>query len=61
MAYDYRLILKIIVLCTLWYASSSGNNVTAKQILGVFPYPMTVSNKPHNNYINTLYVIYCVV
>ena len=35
--------LKIVFLCACWYASSSGNNITLKRILQVFPYPLTIS------------------
>lgn len=35
--------LKIVALCTAWYLLSAANNVIGKQILTVFPYPVTLS------------------
>ena len=35
--------LKIVVICTLWYASSSSDNVIGKIVLNEFPYPMTIT------------------
>lgn len=39
----YKFALKIILLCIVWYAVSSTNNVIGKIILSDLPYPMTVS------------------
>ncbi|XP_071952468.1 solute carrier family 35 member E1-like [Antedon mediterranea] len=33
----------IVFLCSVWYTSSSGQNVINKQLLGYFPYPVTIS------------------
>ena len=38
-----RQILKIVFLCVCWYSFSAVNNVLGKQILTVFPYPITLS------------------
>lgn len=35
--------LKIVALCVTWYLLSAANNVIGKQILTVFPYPVTLS------------------
>ena len=35
--------IKIVFLCVCWYSFSATNNVIGKQILSVFPYPMTLS------------------
>ncbi|XP_041357119.1 solute carrier family 35 member E1 homolog [Gigantopelta aegis] len=35
--------LKIVVICTLWYASSTSDNIIGKIVLTDFPYPMTVT------------------
>ena len=35
--------LKIVVICALWYCSSSSDNVIGKIVLTEFPYPMTVT------------------
>ncbi|CAI8000398.1 Solute carrier family 35 member E1 homolog [Geodia barretti] len=35
--------VKVVSLCILWYAFSSGNNIVGKKILNEFPYPMTLS------------------
>lgn len=35
--------LKIVALCVTWYLLSAANNVIGKQILSVFPYPVTLS------------------
>lgn len=36
-------IISILLVCVLWYLSSSGNNVVTKKLLTQFPYPMTVT------------------
>lgn len=36
-------IIKVLSLCILWYAISSGNNVVGKMLLNEFPYPMSVT------------------
>ncbi|XP_033115160.1 solute carrier family 35 member E1-like [Anneissia japonica] len=33
----------IVFLCSIWYTSSSGQNVINKRLLGYFPYPITIS------------------
>ena len=40
---DKREILTIMLLCLLWYVTSSSSNVAAKALLSKFPYPMTVT------------------
>ena len=35
--------IKIVFLCVCWYSLSATNNVLGKQILSVFPHPMTLS------------------
>ncbi|XP_014231317.1 solute carrier family 35 member E1 homolog [Trichogramma pretiosum] len=40
---ENREILTVVLLCLLWYASSSSSNVVAKALLSDFPYPMTVT------------------
>ena len=35
--------MKIVTLCSVWYLLSAANNVLGKQILTVFPYPVTLS------------------
>ena len=35
--------VKVVSLCIMWYAFSSGNNIVGKKILNEFPYPMTLS------------------
>jgi len=39
----YRDTTKIIFLCAIWFAFSSGTNVIGKQVLSVFPYPTTLT------------------
>lgn len=39
----YRNAYKVVFLCSIWYISSSANNVVGKIILSDFPYPMTLS------------------
>ncbi|XP_060085969.1 solute carrier family 35 member E1 homolog [Ylistrum balloti] len=34
---------KLIVICLLWYTTSSGGNIVGKLVLNEFPYPMTVT------------------
>lgn len=36
-------IVAILIVCILWYSSSSGNNVITKKLLSRFPYPMTIT------------------
>ncbi|XP_069126210.1 solute carrier family 35 member E1 homolog [Argopecten irradians] len=35
--------VKLIVICLLWYTTSSGGNIVGKLVLNEFPYPMTVT------------------
>lgn len=46
----------VIILCLIWYTSSTGNNITAKKTLALLPYPLTVSYLTYLTYIiqNTL-------
>ena len=39
----YKKALHIVILCLLWYITSSANGVIGKIVLSDFPYPMTVS------------------
>ncbi|XP_070562537.1 solute carrier family 35 member E1-like [Ptychodera flava] len=34
---------RIVGLCTVWYASSAGQNVIGKKVLNYFPYPITIT------------------
>ncbi|CAL4063666.1 unnamed protein product [Meganyctiphanes norvegica] len=36
-------ILRVVILCVLWYMVSSTNNVIGKLVLNEFPYPMTLT------------------
>nr|XP_023019273.1 solute carrier family 35 member E1 homolog [Leptinotarsa decemlineata] len=38
-----REICKVFILCILWYAVSSTNNVIGKTVLNEFPYPLTMT------------------
>lgn len=38
-----QLIIRVIVLCILWFAVSSINNIIGKLTLNVFPFPITVT------------------
>lgn len=40
---ETRHVVKIVVLCLLWYVVSSTNNVIGKMVLNEFPFPMTVT------------------
>ena len=46
--------LKVIILCVLWYASSSASNVINKIVLNDFPFAVTVSLA---QYITTLVLL----
>lgn len=36
-------VIKVLLLCIVWYIVSSSNNVIGKWVLNEFPYPMTVT------------------
>lgn len=36
-------IITVLILCILWYSTSSSNNVVTKVLLNEFPFPMTVT------------------
>lgn len=38
-----REVFTVLVLCVLWYAVSSSNNVIGKMVLNEFPYPITMT------------------
>ena len=40
---QYSRTVKVAILCFLWYALSSTNNVVGKKALGKYPYPLTIS------------------
>lgn len=40
---DNRLIIRVVVLCVLWFAVSSVNNIIGKVTLTIFPFPITVT------------------
>ncbi|XP_077981665.1 solute carrier family 35 member E1-like [Glandiceps talaboti] len=35
--------LRIVFLCSIWYASSAGQNVIGKRVLDYFPFPLTIT------------------
>ncbi|XP_053395807.1 solute carrier family 35 member E1 homolog [Mercenaria mercenaria] len=41
--HDFLHVLKLIIVCVMWYISSAGGNVIGKLVLNEFPYPMTMS------------------
>lgn len=38
-----REVFTVLILCVLWYAVSSSNNVIGKMVLSEFPYPITMT------------------
>ena len=40
---QYSRTVKVAILCVLWYALSSTNNVVGKKALRKYPYPLTIS------------------
>lgn len=40
---DFMYILKLLVVCMMWYISSASGNVIGKLVLNEFPYPMTMT------------------
>lgn len=38
-----QLILKVVVLCILWFSISSVNNIIGKVTLNIFPFPISVT------------------
>ena len=41
--HDFLKVLKLVLVCVMWYICSSGGNVIGKLVLNEFPYPMTMS------------------
>lgn len=40
---DILYVLKLILVCMMWYISSASGNVIGKLVLNEFPYPMTMT------------------
>lgn len=40
---DVLYVLKLILVCIMWYISSASGNVIGKLVLNEFPYPMTMT------------------